>query len=251
MRGARGDRARSRCTARRAAREPVAPARARRRRDARRARGTSVSVELARTDAERARGLMDRRELAPDAGMLFLFDETAEHPFWMKNTLIPLDMIFIVGRRPRRRHRRARGAGRSLAALRRRSEPLRARGERRLGGGARRRGRRPGPLRERAEVLIARRCTRSRRGGRSARYFRSSLPATSGPRLSCMSASTTPSNATRSRSSAPHEPDAHPGLLAGRGRVDHLAVQLERLRAARARSGGRGSASRWGASSSS
>ena len=124
-----------------------------------------VSVELARTDAERARGLMERRELAPDAGMLFLFDETAEHPFWMKNTLIPLDMLFIVGRRPHRRRRRARGAGRSLAALRRRSEPLRARGERRLGGGARRRGRRPGPLRERAEVLIARRCTRSRRGG--------------------------------------------------------------------------------------
>jgi uncharacterized membrane protein (UPF0127 family) len=55
----------------------------------------AVTVELARTDAERAKGLMNRRELAPDAGMLFLFDETAEHPFWMKNTLIPLDMIFI------------------------------------------------------------------------------------------------------------------------------------------------------------
>ncbi len=53
-----------------------------------------VAVELARTDAERARGLMNRRELAPDAGMLFLFDETSEHAFWMKNTLIPLDMIF-------------------------------------------------------------------------------------------------------------------------------------------------------------
>jgi uncharacterized membrane protein (UPF0127 family) len=54
-----------------------------------------VKVELARTDAERARGLMHRTELAPDAGMLFLFDETSEHAFWMKNTLIPLDMIFI------------------------------------------------------------------------------------------------------------------------------------------------------------
>jgi uncharacterized membrane protein (UPF0127 family) len=53
-----------------------------------------VRVELARTPVERARGLMERRELAPDAGMLFLFDETSDHAFWMKNTLIPLDMIF-------------------------------------------------------------------------------------------------------------------------------------------------------------
>ncbi len=54
-----------------------------------------VAVELARTDAERERGLMFRRELALDAGMLFLFDESVPHQFWMKNTLIPLDMIFI------------------------------------------------------------------------------------------------------------------------------------------------------------
>lgn len=56
----------------------------------------AISVEIARTDAERAKGLMNRRELAPDAGMLFLFDETAPHAFWMKNTLISLDMIFIA-----------------------------------------------------------------------------------------------------------------------------------------------------------
>jgi uncharacterized membrane protein (UPF0127 family) len=55
----------------------------------------SVNVEVARTDAERARGLMFRRSLAPDAGMIFLFDQSAEHGFWMQNTLIPLDMIFI------------------------------------------------------------------------------------------------------------------------------------------------------------
>jgi uncharacterized membrane protein (UPF0127 family) len=52
-------------------------------------------VEVARTEAERARGLMFRTALADDAGMLFVFDETGEHPFWMKNTLIPLDLIFI------------------------------------------------------------------------------------------------------------------------------------------------------------
>jgi uncharacterized membrane protein (UPF0127 family) len=54
-----------------------------------------VAVEVARTDSERARGLMNRSALAPESGMLFIFDELADHAFWMKNTLIPLDMIFI------------------------------------------------------------------------------------------------------------------------------------------------------------
>jgi uncharacterized protein len=55
----------------------------------------AVRVEIARTEPERQRGLMNRTALAEDAGMLFLFDESAEHGFWMMNTLIPLDMIFI------------------------------------------------------------------------------------------------------------------------------------------------------------
>ncbi|WP_119678418.1 DUF192 domain-containing protein [Indioceanicola profundi] len=52
-------------------------------------------VEIARTHAEQARGLMYRESLAEDAGMLFLYDEPQPLSFWMKNTLIPLDIIFI------------------------------------------------------------------------------------------------------------------------------------------------------------
>lgn len=54
-----------------------------------------VRVELARTDSERERGLMYRNHLDPDAGMLFLFPRPAPLAFWMRNTLIPLDMIFM------------------------------------------------------------------------------------------------------------------------------------------------------------
>jgi len=52
-------------------------------------------VEIADDDAERARGLMFRTSLAPDRGMLFIFEQAGEQSFWMKNTLIPLDIIFI------------------------------------------------------------------------------------------------------------------------------------------------------------
>ena len=54
-----------------------------------------VQVELADTPEKRERGLMFRKELADGQGMLFLFDEEGEHSFWMKDTLIPLDMIFV------------------------------------------------------------------------------------------------------------------------------------------------------------
>jgi uncharacterized membrane protein (UPF0127 family) len=54
-----------------------------------------VQVEIADTDAKRERGLMFRKDLPEGRGMLFLFDEEGEHSFWMKDTLIPLDLIFV------------------------------------------------------------------------------------------------------------------------------------------------------------
>jgi uncharacterized protein len=58
-------------------------------------RRVSFRVEVAVTPEEHARGLMYRSTLATDAGMIFVFDEPSVQRFWMKNTLIPLDMIFI------------------------------------------------------------------------------------------------------------------------------------------------------------
>ncbi|KAF0125644.1 MAG: hypothetical protein FD189_1194 [Elusimicrobia bacterium] len=59
--------------------------------------GKKISVELALTPEEHARGLMDRPRLAPDSGMLFVFTSGGNRLFWMKNTLVDLDMIFIDG----------------------------------------------------------------------------------------------------------------------------------------------------------
>ena len=52
-------------------------------------------VELARTKEERERGLMYRERLNDNAGMLFIFEKKGMHGFWMKNTLIPLDIIWM------------------------------------------------------------------------------------------------------------------------------------------------------------
>ncbi|HEU4876280.1 MAG TPA: DUF192 domain-containing protein [Sphingomicrobium sp.] len=52
-------------------------------------------VEVARTEAQQAQGLMNRQTLAPDRGMIFPYATPTMAAFWMKNTLIPLDMIFI------------------------------------------------------------------------------------------------------------------------------------------------------------
>ncbi len=54
-----------------------------------------VHVEVASDDPTRQQGLMYRDQLAQDRGMIFLFAQTGSYPFWMKNTLIPLDLIWI------------------------------------------------------------------------------------------------------------------------------------------------------------
>jgi uncharacterized membrane protein (UPF0127 family) len=57
--------------------------------------GSRIQVELADTNETRARGLMFREQLPKDRGMLFVFNEPGQWVFWMKNTTIPLDILWL------------------------------------------------------------------------------------------------------------------------------------------------------------
>ena len=57
--------------------------------------GRPVSCELAVTDREHGRGLMGRTKLGPDEGMLFVYTSALPRTFWMRDTLIPLDIVFL------------------------------------------------------------------------------------------------------------------------------------------------------------
>ncbi len=75
-------------------------------------RGVCFTAELAVTASERARGLMFRDALPDDRAMLFVFPEPGRHGFWMKNTRIELDIVFI-------------GAGRRIVSVAHRATPCR------------------------------------------------------------------------------------------------------------------------------
>jgi uncharacterized protein len=57
--------------------------------------GQVILLEVARTPEQQSTGLMNRQDLAADRGMLFIFSPPRPVSFWMKNTLIPLDMVFV------------------------------------------------------------------------------------------------------------------------------------------------------------
>jgi len=55
-----------------------------------------ITVEMARTDEEKAQGLMHRKKLPDGQGMIFIYDRDQQMSFWMKNTVIPLSIAFIA-----------------------------------------------------------------------------------------------------------------------------------------------------------
>ncbi|HKC26105.1 MAG TPA: DUF192 domain-containing protein [Thermoanaerobaculia bacterium] len=58
--------------------------------------GAAIAVEIAKTDDERAQGLMYRASMPQDRGMVFLFEGLEVRPFWMKNCHFPLDIIYTL-----------------------------------------------------------------------------------------------------------------------------------------------------------
>jgi uncharacterized membrane protein (UPF0127 family) len=56
----------------------------------------TIAIEIAESDAERGRGLMRQRSLGYNRGMLFIFDEVDDSGMWMKNTPLPLDIVFVA-----------------------------------------------------------------------------------------------------------------------------------------------------------
>lgn len=62
--------------------------------------GTLIQAELADTALKRAQGLMFREHIADDRGMLFIFGDAQPWTFWMKNTKIPLDIIWMDAKKP-------------------------------------------------------------------------------------------------------------------------------------------------------
>lgn len=55
-----------------------------------------LRLEVARTEGQREYGLMNRTSIAPRTGMIFVFSQDGSQSFWMKDTLVPLDMIFVA-----------------------------------------------------------------------------------------------------------------------------------------------------------
>lgn len=58
---------------------------------------TSIKIEIADTDSKRKKGLGGRESMASDEGMLFIFEDSGKHPFWMKGMKLALDLIWING----------------------------------------------------------------------------------------------------------------------------------------------------------